>query len=152
MLREMTWERFRSWQIYDSIEPIGGLRGDLQAGQICAAIMNSLLMRLGVTDDEKHFKAEHFLLDHLGTDSKKKKAESTKPPEKWRHWKMLAKMSAAQANADERRRLKREQRIKEQRERAEERAKEKAAQRQQEAQKRADARAIRLSIRSGKRR
>lgn len=154
----MTPQQFLTWQAYDLLEPIGDFRGDIQAAQICATIMNSLMMRAGAWDEDKKFRAPHFLIDFddmLARAEAKLKEDakaggSTPKPEAWRHWKFLARMSVAAANADLKKQERRQQRIAEARERAERREEEKRLKRQQEADKRASERAKRAQARQAR--
>lgn len=41
MLEAMTWEQLREWHQYAQLEPFGAERGDLQAGIVAAAVINS---------------------------------------------------------------------------------------------------------------
>lgn len=150
MLKGLSPDEFRDWMAYDEIEPIGDIRGDLQVGQVCATIMNSLMIRAGAYEEEKAMRAEHFLIDYdklISSAAETARTNGGKPVEKWRHWKFLAKMSAAAANADEKKRLAREQRLAESRERIRKREGEKAIERQQAAEKKAKERADRVAIR-----
>jgi hypothetical protein len=41
MLAELDCVELAEWMAYDSLDPFGGVRGDVQAGVVAAAVMNA---------------------------------------------------------------------------------------------------------------
>lgn len=44
MLDEMTWEQYREWNDYATMEPFGEERDDMRAGIVASSIVNTLVM------------------------------------------------------------------------------------------------------------
>lgn len=93
MWRHMTRAEFLDWWALDQIEPIGDTRSDYQAASICAAMMNGLA---ALARSKKKFSVETFLLKWGEA------AEEEKPAGvPWQQMKLVARMWAASAKADE---------------------------------------------------
>ena len=83
----LTAKQFRNWEIYDSLEPIGGLRGDYQAAQIAAMIYNRSRGK-----DQRALTINDCLLPfHL---------QLPKPQQTWQQMKSMAYMIALAYNAE----------------------------------------------------
>lgn len=107
MLKEMPFPVFLGWQAFDTIEPIGGIRGDLQAASVCATVMNATAIR---ARSKARFHVKDFVLEYgvekKKTDDAKEGGTTTtptaNPPRKTvEEMKFIARMMTAAANADE---------------------------------------------------
>ena len=75
IIRGTTAKQFRLWEIYDSIEPVGGTRLDILAAQITAMIFNMAV-------DKKHRKPiADFILRWDGKTAEEKMEELPKMPD-----------------------------------------------------------------------
>jgi hypothetical protein len=105
MLKELPYTKFLEWQEFDKIEPIGGLRGDWHAASICSMLVNTMAMRAGV---KARTSPKDFLLEWKDASEVKEVVKEKQPQgTPWQTMKMYARMHAAQANADEKRKQKR---------------------------------------------
>lgn len=103
MLQSMTWEQFREWRAYESIEPFGDRRADWHAASICAAVWNATLASRGI---DKQMTVEQMLLHFKAkpTDSTKEvtTSDQPKPAKDYKALKFVAKMWTSVMNAEER--------------------------------------------------
>ena len=96
MFRSMTKQEFLDWWAFDMIEPIGGTRGDYQSAQMCTAMMNGFAV---LARSKKRFKLDDFLFKWGKDFVDAAPASDGKTP--WQQMKLVAKMWAASAKADE---------------------------------------------------
>lgn len=106
MLREMPFPQLVEWMAFDTLEPIGGHRGDWQAASVSATMMNATAMRAGIST---RFRPKDFLLefDKPVKDDVITPAPSAPPARTWQEMRHIARMQVAIANADMQKRKKR---------------------------------------------
>lgn len=98
MLRKIAWPQFLRWYEFDTVEPIGGRRGDWQAASICAAVSNVMM---AVHGHKRRFRTADFMLEFSGKD--KQVAEdggSETSGQTWQQMKFIAMQQVALANAE----------------------------------------------------
>jgi len=88
LLRRLTVKQFLAWEAFDSVDPIGDIRGDWQAATVCATLMNIAVAR---SKRRKTFRPKDFLLEWTPE-------EKPLPRKKWQDLKMIAAMCVATMN------------------------------------------------------
>lgn len=107
MLKELPHRLFLEWKEFDRIEPIGDKRGDWQIASVCSLIANLAAARAGTGYT---FTAKDFLLEFKEEVTETPAAPAPAPPASpstpWQTMKLHARMHAALANAEEKRKRK----------------------------------------------
>jgi len=96
MLDAMSFDDFMNWRAFDLIEPFGDRRADYHAASICAAVFNSMLIRVG---SRRRMSLQDFVLEFKDSPTEVQKDESAPPVAGWQQMKMIAKMRFAASRA-----------------------------------------------------
>lgn len=105
LLQSITWQQFREWRAYETIEPFGDRRADWHAASICAAMWNATLASRGI---DKQMTPEQMLLvfKSKATDVTKEGTtparDQPQPAKDYKALKFVARMWTNVMNAEER--------------------------------------------------